>query len=211
MVAMMAEIRKLARMNSSNTYWLCRAPGAGTEGPFSLGQLRKMYETGALTAEALVCREGQQDWYGIWGLWALVATALCVMQIGKGQGSRGVQNLLGVWILAPLMIGGLQFAVIAYIGSSVDRPEKPPAPVIQTAPVFTEPEASDPFETASLDLVKRRGRPRSVQRVRSEGDAVSKTVWVEFERANGPHIWRLVYKGNVLQSIYSDREGDIDL
>jgi hypothetical protein len=49
------------------TFWLCRAPGAATEGPFSLEQLRRMYEAGAVTADALVCREGQEDWFSLQG------------------------------------------------------------------------------------------------------------------------------------------------
>lgn len=49
-------------MNSLTTYWLSRTPGASPEGPFTLGQLRAMYGTGAINAEAQVCPNGEQEW-----------------------------------------------------------------------------------------------------------------------------------------------------
>jgi len=44
------------------TYWLCRAQGSATEGPFTLAQLRAMYAAGTITAEALICEQGAQEW-----------------------------------------------------------------------------------------------------------------------------------------------------
>lgn len=52
-------------MNSTTTYWLCRTPEADPEGPFSLGQLGKMHEAGSVTAASLVCRQGEDVWYGL--------------------------------------------------------------------------------------------------------------------------------------------------
>jgi hypothetical protein len=177
-------------MSSLNTYWLCRAPGASTEGPFSISQLRKMHEAGTVTADSVVCREGEQAWlmldselealevqgapmpgkpvaqpprqpqemsfaqamyardqeqangyntainwitgaicltgfipllgllaFVIWGGWALIATVLCVLQMSKGQTGRGIQNLIGVWILAPVIIAGLQFVGVTFFGA----------------------------------------------------------------------------------------------
>lgn len=49
-------------MNSQTTYWLCRKPGAPDEGPFTMAQLRRMYDSGAVTAEAIVRRDGQGEW-----------------------------------------------------------------------------------------------------------------------------------------------------
>lgn len=49
-------------MSSLNTYWLCRAPGASTEGLFTVDQLRAMYEAGNVTHAAIACCEGTQDW-----------------------------------------------------------------------------------------------------------------------------------------------------
>jgi hypothetical protein len=77
------------------------------------------------------------------------------------------------------------------------------------AKVFTEPTTNDPFEKMAISDVKRRASPRFIYRVRSSGDALQKQVWVEFQRTNGPHVWRMTYKGSELQSIYSDREGDL--
>lgn len=176
---------RMASMNTLTTYWLCRAPGCATEGPFTLGQLRAMHGTGAVNAASVVCRQGEQDWlslddelgaveiergpvlskptaaaprqpsfeesmrrrdaahangynkainwitalicltgavpvlgllaYVLWGGWALVATVLCVMQMSKGQTSMGIQNLIGVWILAPLVIAGLQMISLSLV------------------------------------------------------------------------------------------------
>ncbi len=33
-----------------------------TEGPFTFGQLKAMYQTGAINAEALVCPNGEEEW-----------------------------------------------------------------------------------------------------------------------------------------------------
>lgn len=185
MVASLTKLGKISRMNALTTYWLCRAPGSATEGPFTLGQLRKMHDAGSVTAEAQVCRQGEQEWmsldgelaaleiergpvlskpvaaaprqpsfeesmrrrdaqhansynkainwitaliclsgavpvlgllaYVLWGLWALVATVLCVMQMSKGQTGMGIQNLIGVWILAPLVIAGLQMVSLSLV------------------------------------------------------------------------------------------------
>ena len=49
-------------MNSSTTYWLCRAQGCATEGPFTLAQLTTMYGKGAVTAEAMLCEAGSKTW-----------------------------------------------------------------------------------------------------------------------------------------------------
>ena len=65
MVASLTNADRLARMNSLTTYWLCRAPGSATEGPFTLAQLRAMYGSGSIMAEALVCRNGEEEWLGL--------------------------------------------------------------------------------------------------------------------------------------------------
>lgn len=49
-------------MNSLITYWLSRTPGAAPEGPFTVGQLKAMYRTGAINAEAQLCPNGEQEW-----------------------------------------------------------------------------------------------------------------------------------------------------
>lgn len=49
-------------MNALTTYWLCRAPGSETEGPFALEQIQCMYQSGAITAQAMLCREGDEVW-----------------------------------------------------------------------------------------------------------------------------------------------------
>ena len=51
--------------NLLTTYWLARVPGAETEGPFTLGQIRKMYDGGAITADGQLCRNGEEEWTGI--------------------------------------------------------------------------------------------------------------------------------------------------
>lgn len=163
---------RMRGMNALNTYWLSRGPGSATEGPYTLTQLRKMHEAGSVTADAIVCRQGEREWmildselaaledtppsfedslrrrdaeharsynrainwitviicvsgavpvlgllaYLLWGVWALVATVLCVMQMSKGQTGAGIQNLIGVWILAPLAIALLQFLSLISMG-----------------------------------------------------------------------------------------------
>jgi len=47
---------------ANDTYWLSRTGWEQTEGPFTLRQLEAMYAAGAVTAESLVCREGQETW-----------------------------------------------------------------------------------------------------------------------------------------------------
>jgi predicted nucleic acid-binding Zn ribbon protein len=49
-------------MNGNQTYWLCRAQGCATEGPFTLAQLTTMYGKGAVTAEAMLCEAGSRTW-----------------------------------------------------------------------------------------------------------------------------------------------------
>lgn len=49
-------------MNPLNTYWLIRGPGAAPEGPFTIGQLKAMYRTGAITAEAQLCIRDEEEW-----------------------------------------------------------------------------------------------------------------------------------------------------
>lgn len=49
-------------MSSLNTYWLSRTPGATPEGPFTFGQLKAMYATGAINAEAQVCANSEEEW-----------------------------------------------------------------------------------------------------------------------------------------------------
>jgi hypothetical protein len=49
-------------MNALKTYWLSRTMGATPEGPFTFGQLKAMYKTGAINAEAQVCVNGEEDW-----------------------------------------------------------------------------------------------------------------------------------------------------
>ena len=51
-----------ASMNALKTYWLSRTMGASPEGPFTFGQLKAMYKTGAITAESQVCVNGEDDW-----------------------------------------------------------------------------------------------------------------------------------------------------
>lgn len=167
-----------------NRYWLSRGPGMQAEGPFFFGQLWTMFEAGQLTAEAQVCRHGEEDWfllhdeidavlqmerqmkpkvarslsyeealqkrdaeqaasYGsvinwvtagicligfvpaiglvaflIWGLWVLVATVLCVMQMSRGRVASGIWNLIGVWIFAPFVIAGLQFVSLKLLSAA---------------------------------------------------------------------------------------------
>lgn len=67
----------MSSMSSLTTYWLCRTPGAATEGPFTIGQLRKMHEAGSVTAEAVVCRQGEQEWMGL-------DDELCAIEIERG-------------------------------------------------------------------------------------------------------------------------------
>lgn len=45
-----------------NTYWLSRDGGAAAEGPFAEDQILAMWRHGAITAAALVCLEGTEDW-----------------------------------------------------------------------------------------------------------------------------------------------------
>lgn len=52
-------------MNSPKTYWLCRAPGSATEGPFTLGQITTMFGAGSLTAAAVLCEVDSQEWMGV--------------------------------------------------------------------------------------------------------------------------------------------------
>lgn len=47
------------------SYWLIRSSGTPAEGPFSLDQLRRMYDTGNLTTLALVCRCGEESWQAL--------------------------------------------------------------------------------------------------------------------------------------------------
>jgi hypothetical protein len=54
-----------ARMNALKTYWLCRTAGAATEGPFTFGELKRQMASGTITAGALVCRQGEEEWTGI--------------------------------------------------------------------------------------------------------------------------------------------------
>jgi hypothetical protein len=37
--------------------------------------------------------------------------------MSKGQTGRGIQNLIGVWILAPVIIAGLQFVGVTFFGA----------------------------------------------------------------------------------------------
>ena len=169
-------------------YWLSK-DGINTEGPFSVEQLQRMYDSGAVTSRAQVCMEGGDEWtslsteleiervanqrmkpqgrpvqqvsfeesmrrrdeqlagtfgnainwitvvvcltgvvpvlgllaYGVWGIWALVATVLCVLQMSKGQVSGGIWNLIGVWIFAPLIITGLQFASLRVFAALAEQ------------------------------------------------------------------------------------------
>lgn len=54
--------RHTACMKPVTTYWLCRTTGAATEGPFTFGQIKAMYQTGAINAEALICPNGEEEW-----------------------------------------------------------------------------------------------------------------------------------------------------
>ncbi len=47
------------------TYWLSRAPGQDAEGPFTLGQIRRMSAAGSVTAESQVCRHGEEEWISL--------------------------------------------------------------------------------------------------------------------------------------------------
>lgn len=42
-------------------FWLADGAGA-TSGPFAIGQLRSMWSAGQITARAMVCEEGSEDW-----------------------------------------------------------------------------------------------------------------------------------------------------
>ena len=55
----------MATASTLPTYWLARKAGGTAEGPFGLGQIRRMYEAGTITGQALVCQHGTQDWFGI--------------------------------------------------------------------------------------------------------------------------------------------------
>ncbi|GAA5141298.1 hypothetical protein GCM10023213_25190 [Prosthecobacter algae] len=170
-----------------NVYWLSRDGASPAEGPYAMGQLKRMYEAGQAMATAQICRQGETDWlplvdeldheealhrqmtpkpaaarreasfeeamrqrdtelakgyglainvvttvicltglvpliglfaYVVWSVWAMVATALCLMQMSKGQASSGIWNLVRVWIFAPLIIGGLQFVSLRLLAAS---------------------------------------------------------------------------------------------
>ncbi len=44
------------------TFWLCRAPGASTEGPYSMTHLRTLAVAGQLGSEPIICRKGTEAW-----------------------------------------------------------------------------------------------------------------------------------------------------
>ena len=109
-------------MNSPTTYWLCRTPGADAEGPFSLGQLQKMHEAGSVTASALVCRAGEEVWYGLDD--ELAASEPPTVQMApvkkkrrsKGSGCGAVFCfLLGLVMLLLFWPAGLLLIVVALI------------------------------------------------------------------------------------------------
>jgi hypothetical protein len=52
-------------MSTLTTYWLSRKPGQDAEGPFTLAQLRRMFDSGVLTVESQVCRQGEEDWVSL--------------------------------------------------------------------------------------------------------------------------------------------------
>lgn len=152
------------------TYWLCRAPGAVTEGPFGLSQLRAMYAAGAVTQESKLCLMGDDFWmtaelvlkvmpgaepvenfarsmrrrdeemaqnysrainwitgaigllacvpllgvvaYILAGVWVILGTILCVMQMVKGAIFEGIMNLVAIWIFMPSFIIGIQMLYV---------------------------------------------------------------------------------------------------
>ena len=62
MVAWLNTFADDASMNALMTYWLSRTPGMETEGPFTIGQLRRMHAAGTITADAQICRHGDDEW-----------------------------------------------------------------------------------------------------------------------------------------------------
>lgn len=52
-------------MSELTTYWLSRKPGQDPEGPFTLAQLCRMFDSGAVTVEAQVCRRGESAWISL--------------------------------------------------------------------------------------------------------------------------------------------------
>jgi len=110
-------------MNSSMTYWLCRAQGSATEGPFTLAQLRAMYAAGTITVQALVCAYGAQEWSE--ARWMLDAEAQQVPEqetayirsrrVTKGGSGCAamVLFLIGLVILfSPLFLLGVAFMIL---------------------------------------------------------------------------------------------------
>lgn len=108
-------------MNASTTYWLCRAQGSLTEGPFTLTQLRAMYAAGTITVEALVCEHGAQAWSE--ARWMLDAEQVPEQEtayirsrrVRKGGSGCGalVLFLIGLVILfSPLFLLGIAFMIL---------------------------------------------------------------------------------------------------
>jgi len=116
-------------MNPLTTYWLCRTPGATPEGPFTLGQIRKMYDGGAITAEGQICRNGEEEWTGIDDeLAAVEIGSEPVMTAPQRQRVRGKKKrkskagcgpailfLLGLFFLVVFMPLGLGLLLVALI------------------------------------------------------------------------------------------------
>lgn len=278
---------------STPTFWLSRE-GLPAEGPFDVNQLTRMYESGSVSANAMVCREGRRDWtpladvlprppasssngtdwqhamssrdnehadsinrvinwvtaaicligivpflglsaYLIWGFWTIIATILCVILFTKGRAADGVRNLIAVWILAPLLIGGLQFLVIAFLaGVASDRREKEqmkaayvqpqaqveevpqvmaPEPVQTTATVEEQPPAANPddlpYYTEAVRHLMTHTDYTGINTVRSEMTPTGRTVWIDFNSGKGPQVWRFHFDGKRIKSIYNDATGDL--
>lgn len=100
----------MAMMNALTTYWLCRAPGADAEGPFTLGQIRKMYDSGAITAEGLVCRDGEDQWTGI-------DDEIAAVEMERGPVARAAPQKThsGKAVRKRLSYGGCGLLVVALI------------------------------------------------------------------------------------------------
>lgn len=138
MVASLTNAGRLARMNSLTTYWLCRAPGSATEGPFTLGQLRAMYGSGSITSEAKVCMNGQKNWKSLdqtlpkqassegFKMWRVMIWLLVTVLIGLGSFEYGKEYLRSE-------LKDKLAAAFKPKPEPVQKPEKPIAEVISSA------------------------------------------------------------------------------
>lgn len=101
-----------------DTYWLARGPGQKkAEGPFALGQIRAMYESGALTARALCCLEGTEDWREVGEELAATAPPKPAPRREVVVVERGQKTSCTSWGCLGLVLLG--------VGSAIFAPSKP--------------------------------------------------------------------------------------